>query len=91
MEQYPWLKEIDLSYNEFGSLDGILKCSELEYLNIQGTKITDVTYLQELEYFNSIYVDDNFDREQLIFMADSFRNCDNKTKEFLLKYRYNLS
>ena len=91
LEQYPRLKEIDLSYNEFGSLDGILKCNELEYLNIQGTKITDVTYLQELEYFNSIYVDDNFDREQLIFMADSFRNCDNKTKEFLLKYRYNLS
>lgn len=91
LEQYPQIKKVDLSYNEFSSLDGILQCKELEYLNIRGTKIEDVSCLKELENFNSIYVDENFDREQLIFMADHFRDCDNRTKEFLLKHKYNLS
>ena len=90
LKSYPNLKKLILANNEFETLEGVLECGQLEYLDIRGTEIQDVTLLQRLENFNSIFVDDSFDRSQLEFMVGCFRETDTLTKQYLLKIQHKL-
>ena len=84
------LIKLDISYNQFLSLDGLDQCKELQSLDIRGTQIGDISILEEFTDFNSIYVDDDFERDQLNFLIGNFRNGDTKTKQYLLEKQYNL-
>ena len=86
----PNLSKLIISYNQYESLNGIEVCENLQYLDIRGTFIQDVSCLSELKQFNTIYVDDEFDRTQLDFMISNFRNGDLLTKKYLLEKQYNL-
>lgn len=90
LQSCPELIKLDLSYNQYTSLKEIDQCKNLQYLDIRGTHVEDVSLLEELEEFNTIYVDDNFDRTQLDFLINNFRNGDIKTKQYLLTKQYNL-
>ena len=90
LQSCPNLERLILSYNQFTSLEGIEQCQKLQYLDIRGTQIEDVSVLSGLSEFNTIYVDDDFDRSQLDFMIGNFRNGDIKTKQYLLEKQYNL-
>ena len=86
----PNLSKLIISYNQYENLNGIEACENLQYLDIRGTFIQDVSCLSELQQFNTIYVDDEFDRTQLDFMISNFRNGDLLTKKYLLEKQYNL-
>lgn len=90
LEGCPNLIKLNISYNQFTSLDGILVCEGLEHIDLRGTNISDIGLLEKLPNFNTIYVDDNFDRTKLDFMIGNFRNGDIKTKQYLLEKQYNL-
>ena len=91
MQSCPNLKKLNISYNEFLTLDGIEQCKELEFLSMKGTNISDIHILSEFENFNTIYLDDDFDRSQIDFMVGNFKNGDTKTKQYLLDKQYNLN
>lgn len=90
LEGVPNLVKLNISYNQFKELQGITVCPKLQYLALYGTSIENVEVLQKLESFNTIYVDDDFDRTQLDFMIGNFRNGDLLTKEYLLNKQYDL-
>ncbi len=45
---------------------------------MKGTKITDISVLENLHNFNTIYLDNDFDRSQIDFMIGNFKNGDEK-------------
>ena len=47
--------------------------------------------LENLHNFNTIYLDNDFDRSQIDFMIGNFKNGDEKTKQYLLDKQYNLN
>ena len=81
----------NISYNEYSRLNGIEQCPDLEFLSMKGTKITDISVLENLHNFNTIYLDNDFDRSQIDFMIGNFKNGDEKTKQYLLDKQYNLN
>ena len=71
-------------------MSGIEKFGQLQLLDIRGNQIDDVSVLEKMPTINSIYVDDNFDREQLDFLVGKFRDADPLTRAYLLKKQHNL-
>ena len=90
VKSYKNLESLNISDNQITNLNGIERLEQLKSLDIRGNQITDVSVLENLPEFNTIYVDDDFDRSQLNFMVGNFRNADTLTKEYLLKAQYNL-
>lgn len=87
----PNIKRLNISYNEYSGLNGIEQCPDLELLSMKGTMITDISVLENLHNFNTIYLDNDFDRSQIDFMIGNFKNGDEKTKQYLLDKQYNLN
>ncbi|MGF7012285.1 Leucine-rich repeat (LRR) protein [Lachnospiraceae bacterium PF1-22] len=82
--QYDTLETLNISFNQYKKLDGIQSCQMLKCIDIRGTNITDVSVLKNLSDFCEIYVDEEFNREQLDFMIGNFYNADKKTKKYLI-------
>ena len=91
LKSCPNIKRLNISYNEYSGLNGIEQCPDLEFLSMKGTKITDISVLENLHNFNTIYLDNDFDRSQIDFMIGNFKNGDEKTKQYLLDKQYNLN
>lgn len=87
----PNLVELSVFGNNITSLVGVENCQGLESINIMYNNIYDVTPLKSLKHFNTIYVDDDFDRAKLEFLQGHLRNADKITKEYLIGNEYNLS
>ena len=91
LKSCPNIKRLNISYNEYSGLNGIEQCPDLELLSMKGTMITDISVLENLHNFNTIYLDNDFDRSQIDFMIGNFKNGDEKTKQYLLDKQYNLN
>lgn len=76
-----------LNLSHYHLSDALLQCSMLETLVLNGrTELEDkeIQILKQLPNFNSIYVDDHFDRSALDFMVGNFKTADLSTKIYLV-------
>ena len=93
--QYPWLLEFTISQNDIVSLEPLRDNTDLQVLKMQSTKVEDLTPLENLKDFNSIYLDNDFDRGKIRFMKKEngwqFRNGDTLTKQYILDDKYGFS
>ena len=86
--KYPWLLELTISLNNISSLEPLKNNTELQVLKMQYTDIKDVSILEKLPQFNSIFLDPEFDRSKIRFLQGRFRNGDLLTKQYLLNEKY---
>ena len=82
--KYTSLVELWASDNPYASIKGISSLRKLELLDIRTTKVSDVTELQQIETFNSIYLSEEFDHSQVEFLRGRFKKADTYTKKYLL-------
>lgn len=86
--KFPWLLELSISLNNISSLEPLKNNTELQVLKMQYTDIKDVSLLEKLPNFNSIFLDPEFDRSKVRFLQGRFRNGDLITKQYLLNKKY---
>ena len=88
--KYSKLKELYIDGNDITTINNISELTNLEALSLTKTVITDISELEQLPAFNSIYLNESFDRSKIDFMQNNFKNGDTYTKEYFLKKKDNL-
>ena len=84
------IKILRLSGNPIDSLEGIDKFISLELLDIRRTEIQDISKLKNLKKLNALYLDEDFDRSEVDFLKQNFKNGAVYTKKYILSKRYSL-
>lgn len=81
----PTLIEVDLSYNDIKDISALTTCPKLESLAFYGVETFDLSPLEQLPRFNSLYLDDNFKRKGTIdFMFGRFKAGDRATVLYII-------
>jgi Leucine-rich repeat (LRR) protein len=75
---------LDISNNDIGNISALQTCDNLETLALRGVHEFDLTPLQKITKFNSIYLDESFDRKNIDFMVGNFKTGDLETKRYLV-------
>ncbi|MDR0286854.1 MAG: leucine-rich repeat domain-containing protein [Clostridiales bacterium] len=88
MKNNKTIKVLNISHNHVKDLSPLLTCKAFEELRLYGVKYVDLSPLQKIESFNSIYLSKYFDRSQIDFLIGNFKNADRFSKVYLIeKYR----
>lgn len=77
------VETLHISYTKLQSVDDLQYCTALQCLYLYGYNTMDLTALQKLENFHSIYLSELFDRSEIRFMAGRFKTGDKRTKVYL--------
>jgi len=81
---YTNLKELDISYCSITNLKPLSTCDKFEIIRLYGYSELDLSPLHELPNFNSIYLSGDFDRSDIGFFADNFKQADKHTKVYIV-------
>lgn len=85
MKNQQHLIEVDLSYNDIKDITMLTTCPNLESLAFYGVEIFDLSPLEQLPKFNSLYLDDNYQRKGNIdFMFGRFKAGDRATVLYIV-------
>jgi hypothetical protein len=77
------LVSLDISGLPLDNFSALSGCTALEALTVYGFKKIDVSVLQALPKFNSIYLDRDYDRSLIDFMIGNFKTGDLYTRIYL--------
>ena len=79
------LIEVDLSKNDISDISALTTCPNLESLTFYGVQRFDLTPLEQLPKFNSLFLDDNFERVGRIdFLFGQFKTGDMATVVYIV-------
>ena len=78
------IEKLVLTFTPIENIDGISRLENLTEIRLQGTTVSDVSELETMEGFHSIYLDKDFDRSKIEFLRDHFREGDIYTKIYFL-------
>lgn len=81
------LQQVNISYNNIQDISALSTCLNFETLVLYGVEEFDLTPLHSLDHFNSIYVDQCFDRSNIDFLIDHFRTGDKETIHYIISKR----
>lgn len=84
---YSQLLTLSVNDNDITSIDTLKNNKSLQKLSIRGTEVKDLSVLKTLPDFNEIYIDNDVDRSQLLFMLGHFKDGDRLTKQYMLNYK----
>lgn len=78
------VSELHISYTNVTGVEILADCKKLECLYMYGYNSMDLTPLQQLPNFHSIYLSQGFDHSQVDFMAGKFMMADKYTRVYLV-------
>lgn len=85
--RYGTIRSLKIKNNPIDSIRGIRTFKELRLLDLRKTKVQDISELEQLESFHSIYLNRSFDRSQIDFMVDRFRSGDRASLRYIVGKR----
>lgn len=78
------VSELHISYTNINNIAILSECEKLESLYMYGFNFMDLTPLQQLPHFHSIYLSQGFDHSQVDFLAGRFMMADKYTRVYLV-------